>query len=442
MKPWRLIYALAAASLMKRAAADALHFPVQTLTLTNGLKVLIHEDHAIPNVAYYTFYKVGSRNEGPGTSGISHFFEHMMFNGAKKYGPKAFDRAMEDNGGSNNAYTGSDVTVYQNWFPASALDLIFDLEADRMRDLSFDPKMIESERGVVASERRTSVDNNNVGLLTESFESAAFVAHPYHIPTIGWMSDIESWTVTDLKAHFSKGYAPNNAVLIVSGNVKPAEIVDLARKYLEPIPPRDPPPPIRTKEPEQLGERRVKLVKFAQSPILMLGWHVPESAHADYYPLSVLQVLLLEGQSSRLYRRLVDDDQLAFSVEGGMELALDPTLFHITVQPRDGVELENVEEAVYEELERLSAELADQKELRKASNFLLAQFYRRLQTIDQQANSLGNFEVFFGDYRKLLEAPAAFQKVTREDVRRVAKTYFTEKNRTVATLVPEKEEKE
>jgi len=152
---------------------------VQTTTLNNGMKILVQEDHAIPSVAMYFFYRVGSRNERPGITGISHFFEHMMFNGAKKYGPKQFDIQMEKAGGRNNAYTSEDVTVYTDWFPASALELMMDMESDRIRDLAFDPKLIESERGVVYSERRTSIDNSNGGLLQEQLTAAAFTAHPY-----------------------------------------------------------------------------------------------------------------------------------------------------------------------------------------------------------------------------------------------------------------------
>src|SRR5947208_1878997 len=166
----------------------------------------------------------------------------MMFNGAKKYGPGEFDRTMEGAGGSNNAYTSQDDTVYQDWFPRSALDTIFDLEAGRIRDLSFDPKMVASERGVVASERRTSVDNSNPGVLYEQFNAAAYTAHPYHWPVVGWMSDIESWTMEDLKAHFAMGYAPNNAVMVVCGNVKTAEFIALADKYIGTIPSREGPP--------------------------------------------------------------------------------------------------------------------------------------------------------------------------------------------------------
>ena len=419
--------------------AEPINFPVQTHTLKNGMKVLIHEDHSIPNVALYIFYKIGSRNEHPGTTGLSHFFEHMMFNGAKKYGPHMFDRTMEDNGGSNNAYTSNDVTVYQDWFPSSALELIFDLEADRIRDLSFDPKMVASERGVVASERRTSVDNNNFGVLYEQFEAAAFIAHPYHWPVLGWMSDIESWTIDDLKAHFAMGYAPNNAVMVVTGNVNSQQFLALAEKYIGTIPPRDPPPPLRTIEPEQKGERRVTVEKIAQLPIVAMGWHIPAAKDPDFYPLRVFMTILQQGQSSRLYRRVVDKDQLALFVGGNIPITFDPDLATLTAQPRAGVEPQAVEKAIYEEIARMQKDLVDEKELQKAKNFVLAGFYRSMKTLNGQANTLGSYEVFFGDYHKLLDAPDLYDKVTREDVRRVAQKYFTPENRTVATLVPLKQ---
>ena len=420
------------------AGAQELKIPVETHMLKNGMKVLIQEDHSIPNVALYIFYKIGARNERPGATGLSHFFEHMMFNGAKKYGPGQFDRAMEDAGGSNNAYTSRDVTVYQDWFPAAALPLIFDLEADRIENLSFDPKMVESERGVVASERRTGVEANNFGILNEQLWANAFVAHPYQWPVIGWMSDIESWTMEDLKGHFRMGYAPNNAVMVVSGSVRPGEFLALAEKRIEAIPRRDPPPPVRTKEPEQRGERRLRVEKFAQLPILMVAYHVPETAHADYYALRVLQTILTSGQSSRLYQRLVDRDQLAIAVSASSPFSFDPTLLAVTAQPRAGVVPQAVETALYEEIARVQKDLVTDPEIEKAKNILLAAFYRQMKTINGKANALGTYEVFFGDYRKLFTAAQEYAKVTREDVRRVARQYLTELNRTVATLVPEK----
>src|ERR1700685_3519241 len=242
-------------------------FPVAIRTLKNGMKVLVQTDHNIPNIALYIFYRIGSRNERPGTTGISHFFEHMMFNGAKKYGPGDLDKVMEANGGSNNAYTTQNVTVYQDWFPRSALPLIYDIEADRIRDLTFDPKKM-------ASERRLSVDNNNFGLLDEQLWASAFIAHTYQWPVVGWMSDIEHWTMDDLKHHFEMGYSPSNATMVVVGDVSSEEIFQLCEKFIEPIPSHAPPPPVTTIEPEQLGERRLVVHKPAELPIVMIGYHV------------------------------------------------------------------------------------------------------------------------------------------------------------------------
>ncbi len=410
---------------------------VKTTTLANGMKILVQEDHSIPNVALYTFYRIGSRNERVGTTGISHFFEHMMFNGAKKYGPGQFDRTMEARGGSNNAYTSQDVTAYQDWFPAALLPVIFDLESDRIRDLSFDPKIVESERGVIASERRMSVDGSNYGILNEQLWAAAFTAHPYHWPVVGWMSDIENWKMDDLKRHFAMSYSPSNATMVVVGDVAADQIFALAKQYIEPIPSHDPPPPVTTVEPPQQGERRVEVRKFAQLPILMIGYHIPSPKDPDFYALNVLETILFSGQSSRLYQRLVDKGQMAISVNGGFGMDFDPTLFEISVQPKAKVDTRDIEKAIYEELDKLAAAPITERELQRARNLELAGFYRRMKTINGRANGLGQYEVFMGDYHKLFTAPEEYNKVTAADVQRVAKKYFTEKNRTVATLVPE-----
>jgi zinc protease len=438
----RFLIAMVTLTTLLSTTARGQSFDIKTHTLKNGMKILVQEDRSIPNAAMYIFYRIGSRNERPGTTGISHFFEHMMFNGAKKYGPGQFDRVMEAAGGRNNAYTSYDVTVYQDWFPSTSLELIYDLEADRIRDLSFDPQMIKSEREVVASERRTSVDSNNFGILNEQLWAAAFTAHPYQWPVIGWMVDIENWKMEDLKHHFEMGYSPSNATMIVAGDVRADEIFKLAEKYIEPIPSHDPPPKVTTQEPEQLGERRVIVKKFAQLPILMIGYHVPQTSSPDYYALQVLQTILFSGQSSRMYQRIVDKDQLAIAIDGSFEFSIDPTLFTITAQPKEAVKPEAIESAVYDELEKVKAQSVSDQELEKAKNILLATFYRQMKTIDGRANTLGTFEVFFGDYNKLFSAPAEYGKVTKEDVRRVAQKYFGEKNRTVATLAPEAEAKQ
>jgi zinc protease len=429
-----------AAVVMLCAVAPAQQLQIKTHTLKNGMKIIVEEDHSIPNVALYIFYRIGSRNERPGTTGLSHFFEHMMFNGAKKYGPKQFDVVMEANGGSNNAYTSRDLTVYQDWFPRSTLELIFDLEADRIADLSFDPKVVESERGVVASERRTSIDASNFGILYEQLFATAYTAHPYQWPVVGWMVDIENWKQEDLKRHFEMGYSPSNATMVVSGDVSPEEIVKLAEKYIEPIQPHAPPPPVTTGEPEQQGERRVTVKKFAQLPMLMIGYHTVDAKSPDYYPLEVLQTILFSGQSSRLYQRLVDKDQIALSVNSDFEPGFDPGLFTVIAQPKANTRPEAVEKAVYEEFDKIKSQGVTDQELEKAKNILLANFYRSLKTINGKANTLGTYEVFFGDYRKLFTAAEDYAKVTKEDLRRVAQKYFTDKNRTVATLTPENPE--
>jgi zinc protease len=425
--------------LVALSMASAQSFDVKTHTLKNGMKILVQEDHTIPNVAFYTFYRIGSRNERPGTTGISHFFEHMMFNGAKKYGPGEFDRTMEAFGGSNNAYTSQNLTVYQDWFPSSPknLEQIFDMEADRIQNLSFDPKIIQSERGVVASERRTSVDNSNMGILNEQLWATAFLAHPYQWPVVGWMSDIESWTMDDLKHQFSVGYAPNNATMVVVGDVNADEVFALAQKYIEPIASREAPAKVTTVEPVQRGERRVLVKKMAQLPVVMTAYHVPQANTADWYPLQLVETVLLTGQSSRLYQRLVDKDQLAISVRGGTDFGFDPGLFEFTVQPKKGVDTAAVEKALNEELLRLSTTPVSEEELQKAKNIVLADFYRGMKTINGRANLLGRYEVFFGDYKKLFSEADEYKKLTAADIQRVASQYFTDNNRTVAILVPE-----
>jgi zinc protease len=426
---------------LEATSVRAQEFPVAERTLKNGMKVLVQTDQNIPNVALYIFYRIGSRNERPGTTGLSHFFEHMMFNGAKKYGPGDLDKVMEANGGANNAYTSQNVTVYQDWFPRTAIPLIFDIEADRIQNLAFDPAKIQSERGVVASERRLSVDNNNGGLLDEQLWASAFIAHPYQWPVVGWMSDIEHWTIEDLKHHFEMGYSPSNATMVVVGDVTPDEIFQICEKTIEPIPSHAPPPPVTTVEPPQLGERRLVVHKQAELPLLMIGYHVPATNNADFYATNILRTILFEGESSRMYQRLVDKDQLALDVESSLQPAFDPTLAIIVAEPKQGVDPEKCEKAIYEELERAKSSAITDQELEKAKNIRLVEFYHQMRTINGRANTIGTYEVFMGDYKKLFDAAKNYGAVTKEDVQRVAKAYFDANNRTVATLVPENEEK-
>jgi len=413
---------------------------VKTFTLKNGMKFLVIEDNSIPNANMYLFYKVGSRNEYQGITGLSHFFEHMMFNGAKKFGPKMFDQTMEFNGGANNAYTTENVTVYTNWFPSSATEVIFDLEGDRISSLSIDPKMVESERGVVLSERSTGLENSPWQLLFQTTQGLAFLEHPYHWPVIGYEDDMKNWKQTDLERYFKTYYAPNNCVTVISGNVKFDEVKKLAEKYIEPIPAQPAPPKVNIVEPPQTGERRVMIQKDVATPYLGIGWHVPEAKHEDYYALTILSDILSSGRSSRLYNSLVDKKQLATQVFANFGESFDPTLFIIAAVTAKNVNENDLEKAIYEELEKIKKDGITETELQKIKNQKLMEFYGQIETINGKSNNIGTYEVFFGDYKKMFDAPAAFNKVTAEDVKNVAIKYFTKKNRTVGVLKSNTEE--
>ena len=413
---------------------------VKAFTLKNGMKFLVIEDKSIPNANMYLFYKVGSRNEYQGITGLSHFFEHMMFNGAKKFGPKLFDQTMEFNGGANNAYTTEDVTVYTNWFPSSATEVIFDLEGDRISSLSIDPKMVESERGVVLSERSTGLENSPWRLLFQTTQGMAFLEHPYHWPVIGYEDDMKNWKQGDLERYFKTYYAPNNCVTVVSGNVKFEEVKKLAEKYIEPIPSQPAPPKVNIIEPPQTGERRVMMQKDVATPYLGISWHVPEAKHQDYYALSILSDILSSGRSSRLYSSLIDGKQLATQVFTNFGESFDPTLFTIAAVTAKNINETDLEKAIYEELEKIKKEGVTEKELQKIKNQKLMEFYGQIETINGKSNNIGTYEVFFGDYKKMFDAPAAFNKVTIEDVKKVAEKYFTKPNRTVGVLKSNTEE--
>lgn len=407
---------------------------VKTFTLKNGMKFLVVEDHSIPNANMYLFYKVGSRNEYQGITGLSHFFEHMMFNGAKKYGPKRFDQTMEFNGGANNAYTTENVTVYTNWFPASATEVIFDLEGDRISSLSIDPKMVESERGVVLSERSTGRENSPWRVLMEDVKAQAFLEHPYHWSVIGYEHDMKNWKQSDLERYFKTYYAPNNCVVVVSGAVTMEEVKKFAEQYLEPIPAQPAPPKVHAVEPEQTGERRIISQKNVATPYLYIAWHAPEATHPDYYALSLLDDILSSGKSSRLYSQLVDKKQLATTAFSNFGPSFDPYLFGIAAVTARGVDVKTLEQAIYEEIEKIKTEGVTEAELQKVKNQKLIDFYGQVETINGKSNNIGTYEVFFGDYRKMFDAPDLYNKVTADDIRRVANTYFNQKKRTVGIL--------
>ena len=405
--------------------------------LDNGLKILLLEDHAIPNVALYTYFRVGSRNERPGLTGVSHFIEHMMFNGSPKVAPGEFDRKMEFAGGANNASTGNDRTGYTDWIPAAALEQMLEMEADRMQGATFAPEVLESERQVVASERRMGVDNDNDSILAENVQATAIMAHPYHWDVIGWMSDIQGWRRDEIIGYYKTYYSPNNAVLILVGDFVEARALDLIKKYFGPIPAAPPPPDVVTVEPPQMGTKRVFIKRDAQVPSFQVVWHAPSVREPGFFPMSVLSHVLLRGQSSRLYRRLVREEQLATSVYGGQGETIDPFLFAIYVKPKPDADLDRIEAVIEEELAKVKKEGLTDSEIQKVLNAVQSDFYMSLQTISGKASQLAETEMTYGNFENLFTIMDDYAAVKNPQIIEAANTYLTENNKTVGTLVPE-----
>ena len=407
---------------------------IRRLTLDNGMTVIAWPDHDIPNVAMYIFVRAGGRNEYPGITGLSHFFEHMMFLGTENLEPGEFDRRMEAAGGANNAYTTNDVTVYTDWFPRSALDEVFELEADRFENLLMYPETVESERQVVFSERRSSIDNNNTWKLLEQVMATAFVAHPYQFPVIGWPSDIESWTEDDLRNYYRRYYAPNNLTMVVVGDVTADEVFKLADKHFGSISAQDPPPPVRTVEPEQLGTRRVLVEADAQTPLLQMAFHAPAAADPRAMHMTLLMNVLTSGESSRLHRILVEEEGLALAVTGYWWSWLDPGLALLLFTLPPGGDPDVVERRVMEELEQIAAEGVTEAEFQKARNIVIADIWRDLSTISGKADAVGEYEVFHDDYEALFRLPGRINVVARKEVRDTAAAVFRANNMTVGVL--------
>ena len=409
---------------------------VRAATLANGMRVIVWPVRNIPNIALYNWVRAGSRNEAPGATGLAHFFEHMMFNGTSLHPPGEFDRLMEAEGGANNAFTSDDVTVYQDWFPAGALERVLDLESDRVAHLAFTPEVIESERGVVASERRLRVEDNSHGLLAEQVQATAFVAHPYRFPTIGWPADIESWRLEDLQAFYRTYYAPNNLTLALAGDVDPERAIALARRFFEPIPAQAPPPPVRAVEPEQLCERRVLIRRHAQTPLLQCAYKAPRAADPRAPAVNLLLSALIEGDASRLHRALVEDRQLAIEVSGHWQEGFDPGLLWLSLMLPEGADPEEARTALDAELAAVAADGVTEAELERARNLATVGLWKKLAAIDGKAQLLGEYEVFHGDWSQLFDAPARIAAVSAEELRAVAGEILDVRRRTLGVLVP------
>ncbi len=408
--------------------------------LPNGLKIRLLPSDAVPTCTFYTFFRVGSRNERPGITGISHLFEHMMFNGAKRYGPGEFDKVLESNGGSSNAYTSNDVTVYYEDFMAEALERVVDLESDRMRSLQVTPKMLASERQVVIEERRLRVDNEISGMMDEELSCLIYKAHPYRWPVIGWMKDIEAIKREDCLEFFRTYYAPNNATVYIAGDFDPKQALKLIKKYYAGIKAGPPVPLVQDSEPEQKGERRADVHHPAQAPSLMIAWRGPNATDPDTLVLDVLQYALSVGQSSRLTKSMVYAKEIAVSVSVDWSWRFDPGSFVIGIELKPGSDPRLAEAALYEELAHVVREGLTEKELQKAKNNLSAHLLRELSTNNGRAHALGSYETMLGHWREGLALASRYETVTGEQVRAAAARYLDASRRSVVTLVPILEE--
>ena len=426
-------WALAAAS----GASAASPSPVSDVTLDNGLRVLVLEDHRNPIVTVQTWYRVGSRNEVPGKTGLAHFLEHLMFKGTPTHGKGQFARTVERNGGQDNAFTSHDVTSYYVNIAADRVDMILGLEADRMRHLLLDPKEIDAERQVVMEERRTRTEDDPDGYLSEEFLAAAYKAHPYGWPVIGWMEDIARITPAELRTFYDRYYQPNNALLVIVGDVEARRIVGRVREIFGKIPRAPAPPPMLAVEPPQLGERRVLLRKAdARSPIVYIGFHVPNHQSGDGPALELLSTILQDGRASRLYRRLVYERRMALSIGGDYSyLSLDPDLFWFSGTPLPGQTPEALEQGIMDEIERVKSEPVPEEELDRAKNQIEAAFIWRQDSIHSRASTLARFELA-RSWRDSESFVPLIRQVTAADLQRVARAYFQIDRRTVGVLLP------
>lgn len=470
------------------SVAQTLEERVVEHTLSNGMKVLLVERHQAPIVALNVTYKVGSTHEHSGATGIAHLYEHMAFKGTASLGTSDYGReapllakieALNDemmqaetkgadpkqqnemrerfsalqeeaqqwvvanemgeiyerNGAVGlNASTGRDVTSYVVSLPANRLALWVAIESDRMAH----PVMREfyKERDVVLEERRRSVETNPAGRLSEAFYSTAFMAHPYGAPTLGWPSEVGALSATETLAFFRAHYVPNNTIISIVGDIQPAEVIPLLEQSFGKIPAGPQPPRVVTVEPLQEGERRVEIEDEAH-PQILIGYHKPGIADPDDAVFDVIDILLSDGRSSRLYKKLVDEKKIATGVTtgSGSPGARFPNLFTLAATPRAPHTPEDIEAAIYEEIERLKSEPVSKEEMEKIVTHIDADLLRSLQSNSGLAGSLGYFEAVAGSFRYLLQNREAIARVTPEEVMRVARTYFVKKNRVVATLV-------
>jgi zinc protease len=406
-------------------------------TLANGLQVVLLEDHSTPIVHAEIWYHVGSKNERPGRTGFAHLFEHMMFKGSKNVEPEGHPSWISSVGGQSNAYTTEDATVFWQTFPAQYLPLVLWLEADRLASLRIEEKVFQTEREVVKEERRMRVENQPYGRLNEIIYDQAFTTHPYKHPTIGSMHDLEAASVNDVRDFFRTYYVPENATLVLVGDFDTKEAVGLVTQYLGRVPkalrpvPRDIP-----KEPAQNKERRVQLEENWPLPAVVVAHHITFDGHPDSYPLHIASKVLSDGESSRIYKSLVYEKQIALAAFGGANIIEDPNLFFAVAIVQPGHTTEEATAALIAELERLKAEPISEAELQQAKNQFARDYILGRESNKEKAMTLGHAVVIHNDIKTADGEFDIFMNMTTKDVQRVAQTYFKPENRLVLTIMP------
>jgi zinc protease len=430
-----LFFLLVFSSLVPPVAAGLKERVFET-TLPNGLKVILLENPKAPLITFQIWYRVGSRNEEWGKTGLSHFLEHMMFKGTEKVGAEEFLRLIQENGGNFNAFASYDYTAYFENLSSDRIQVAIDLESDRMRNLVLRQEDFKTERMVVMEERRLRTEDNPQAFLVEQVMAAAFQIHPYRWPIIGWMEDLSRLTLEDLKSYYQTYYNPVNAFLVVAGDFKKDALLPRIEKAFGPYGRGVAPDQEKVKEPRQIGERRISVKKEAQLPFLVMGYHVPNLRDPDSYVLEVIATILSDGRSSRFYQTLVREKRLALRADAGHSLlSRDPRLFFISADVLPGKDVAEMEKALDQEVERLQKEPVGEKELEKAKNQLEAGFIYGQDSLFNQAVLLAQHEIAL-DWRAIDNYLPSIRKVSAEDIQRVAKRYLVPDNRTVGILIP------
>ncbi len=421
-------------------AADSLA-AVHEKVLANGLKVIVKEDHRAPVATAQVWYKVGSASEYGGITGVSHVLEHMMFKGTPKFPLGEFSQILASVGARDNAFTGRDYTAYYQLLDVSKIETSFKLESDRMAQLILDEKEFTKELEVVKEERRLRTEDNPNSLTYEQFNAAAYMSSPYHNPVIGWMDDLNSMKVEDLSDWYEKWYAPNNATLVVVGDVQPDEIFSLAEKYYGNIPARDIAPVKSRLEPQQVGERRIEVKAVAKLPYILIGYKTPVLNTADnvseVYALNILAGILDGGRSSRLSKNLVREQEIAASAGAGYDLySARSNMFLFDGTPNADNTIDELELAIQGEIEKLKTELVSEQELNRVKAQVVASEVYQQDSVQRQAYLIGSLETVGLGWQTMNEYAENIQNITAEQVRDVAKKYLINEHKTVAILTP------